>query len=55
VARFVSGEPMIAEPDKFEKWIWVRWDDLPDPLFVPLLNLKESGFNPLDFMKQNNS
>mgnify|MGYP002632669333 CR=1 FL=1 len=27
-------------------WCWENWDELPQPLFLPLQKLKESGFNP---------
>lgn len=39
-------EPKITEPDKWERFEWLRWDDLPEPLFLPLKHLKDSGYNP---------
>ncbi len=39
-------EPKITEPDKWERFEWRRWDNLPEPLFLSLKNLKESGYNP---------
>ncbi len=27
-------------------WAWAEWSNLPEPLFLPLLLLKKSGFNP---------
>ncbi len=27
-------------------WFWADWNDLPQPLFLPLQLLKSSGFNP---------
>lgn len=42
----VEGEPKIMEPEKCDEWAWFDWDNLPEPLFVPLRNLKRSGFRP---------
>ena len=39
VASRVSGEPQVTEPDKCKQWKWCRLDDLPEPLFLPLINL----------------
>ncbi len=39
-----KGEPEVLEPDKCETWQWFDWDDLPEPLFLPVKHLKESGF-----------
>ncbi|WP_051118236.1 nucleotide triphosphate diphosphatase NUDT15, partial [Vibrio campbellii] len=39
VASIVSGEPQVTEPDKCKQWKWCRLDDLPEPLFLPLINL----------------
>ncbi|MHC0044430.1 nucleotide triphosphate diphosphatase NUDT15 [Vibrio campbellii] len=39
VASGVSGEPQVTEPDKCKQWKWCRLDDLPEPLFLPLINL----------------
>lgn len=33
VAKWQGGEPMVAEPDKFESWDWYPLDRLPEPLF----------------------
>ncbi|MBN1645633.1 NUDIX domain-containing protein [Candidatus Woesearchaeota archaeon] len=41
-----SGEPRVMEPDRFEKWEWLEWDDLPDNMFLPNINLKKLGYNP---------
>ncbi|MEO1086354.1 MAG: NUDIX hydrolase [Acidobacteriota bacterium] len=43
--RFI-GEPRNLEPDKCEGWEWRPWDALPEPLFVPLANLRGQGFVP---------
>lgn len=39
VASIVSGEPQVTEPDKCKQWKWCWLDDLPEPLFLPLINL----------------
>lgn len=41
-----SDEPRLMEPDKFERWEWRDWDDMPEPLFLPFKTLVESGFRP---------
>lgn len=39
-----SGEPQLLEPDKCEGWAWFSWDNLPQPLFLPIQNLLKQGF-----------
>jgi 8-oxo-dGTP diphosphatase len=46
VADCDSGEPKVMEPDKYENWQWFDWDALPQPLFLPIQNLLEQGFDP---------
>lgn len=46
LADIASGEVKNLEPDKCERWEWFNWHDLPQPLFVPLQNLRKSGFDP---------
>ncbi|MEO1368515.1 MAG: NUDIX domain-containing protein [Acidobacteriota bacterium] len=41
-----TGEPRNLEPDKCDGWEWRPWDALPEPLFVPLANLRAQGFVP---------
>ena len=43
-----DGEPKAMEPDKFAKWEWVDWNNLPQPLFLPTANLKKQNFNPFE-------
>ena len=33
LAQLVSGEPMITEPEKWEKWEWFDINNLPEPIF----------------------
>lgn len=48
LADFDSGKVEIKEPDKCEKWDWFSWDNLPEPLFEPEINLLKQGYNPFD-------
>jgi 8-oxo-dGTP diphosphatase len=43
-----SGEPEIMEPNKCVEWKWFDWNNLPEPLFPPVLNLKAQNFNPFN-------
>lgn len=46
IADSFSGEPVIKEPDKCECWEWFEWSNLPQPLFLPILNLLKQDFDP---------
>lgn len=46
VGDWVSGEVTLCEPDKNEQWEWFFWETLPQPLFISMLNLLESGYHP---------
>lgn len=39
---------LVREPDKCSSWVWVSWDNLPTPLFLPLQTLVEEGYHPLN-------
>lgn len=39
-------EPQNVEPNMCDGWDWYEWDRLPQPLFWPLQNAVEAGFNP---------
>lgn len=41
-----GGEAEIREPAKCLEWRWVRWPDVPEPIFLPLKNFLESGQSP---------
>ncbi len=41
-----KGEAELREPDKCVSWCWCRWDELPEPLFIPILELKSLGWRP---------
>ena len=38
--------PMVGDNDRGRDWFWADWYDLPEPLFLPLRLLKQSGFEP---------
>ena len=44
--EYESGEPTVREPDKMLDWQWSDWDNLPQPLFPPVINLLKQGYNP---------
>lgn len=41
-----SGEPVLREPEACERWDRFAWDDPPQPLFLPVANLRATGFRP---------
>jgi 8-oxo-dGTP diphosphatase len=41
-----SGEPQLLEPEKCETWEWFPWNALPRPLFLPIENLLQTGYDP---------
>lgn len=45
-ANYKSGKIEQMEPDKCEKWDWFEWNNLPRPLFTPVINLIKQGYNP---------
>jgi 8-oxo-dGTP diphosphatase len=34
------------EPDKCYEWGWFDWNSMPNPLFQPLKEIIDSGYNP---------
>jgi 8-oxo-dGTP diphosphatase len=48
VADYAGGELKNMEPDKADDWDWYDWDNLPEPLFLPIKNLLKQGFNPFE-------
>jgi 8-oxo-dGTP diphosphatase len=48
VSDWLSGEPQVQEPDKQESLGWYAWDELPQPLFLPIQNLVAQNLNPFD-------
>jgi 8-oxo-dGTP diphosphatase len=45
IAKYHSGAVQLLEPSKCEKWEWVEWNALPQPLFKPLESLITLGHN----------
>jgi len=45
MAEAYCGELVLKEPKKCAGWFWFDWDDLPEPLFDPILSLLEQGFS----------
>ncbi len=41
VADYDAGIVQVKEPDKCDEWGWFSPEDLPSPLFLPILNLFE--------------
>ncbi|KAG2499860.1 hypothetical protein HYH03_002151 [Edaphochlamys debaryana] len=39
-------EAKLMEPHKCESWMWVPWDGIPEPTFLPLQALKDSPYRP---------
>jgi 8-oxo-dGTP diphosphatase len=46
LADYIDGEPERKEPKKCLEWKWADWNYLPHPLFTPVRNLKDSGYDP---------
>lgn len=47
ISDYESGEVKIMEPEKCESWEWFSWNNLPENLFLPIINLKLIAFKPL--------
>jgi 8-oxo-dGTP diphosphatase len=45
IAEYDSGEATAKEPEKCEEWRWFAWERLPEPLFLPIRNLKKLNLN----------
>lgn len=51
VLAFCSGgEPRVTEPDKCKQWRWCKLDELPQPLFLPLINLLKENPSLSEFI-----
>lgn len=42
IADYDSGQVKVLEPTKCEAWGWFGWDEFPEPLFLPIQNLREN-------------
>jgi 8-oxo-dGTP diphosphatase len=43
---WAGGEPAVREPDACAQWSWFRWDDAPEPLFLPVASLRATEVGP---------
>jgi 8-oxo-dGTP diphosphatase len=43
---WAAGEPVVREPEACALWGWFSWDEPPEPLFLPVANLRLTGFRP---------
>jgi len=41
---WAGGNPAVREPEACARWSWFRWDDAPEPLFLPVASLRAKGF-----------
>jgi ADP-ribose pyrophosphatase YjhB (NUDIX family)/3-methyladenine DNA glycosylase AlkD len=48
VADETAGEAAVKEPHKCERWDWFRWSQLPEPRFLPIVNLINDRVNLTD-------
>lgn len=55
VAKGVSGQPIIGEPEKIGQIGWYSLDKLPQPLMLPTANLFKTHPEVLDKLKTFNS
>ena len=46
IADWKSGVPKITEPDKVVDLGWYEWKKFPKPLFLPVIQLLKTSFNP---------
>jgi 8-oxo-dGTP diphosphatase len=46
IADYASGKVRVMEPHKCLEWQWREWNNLSQPLFLPIANLLKQGFNP---------
>lgn len=48
VCDYQSGKVRNVEPEKSGEWYWFSWDELPEPLFLPIKNLLIQNYNPFN-------
>lgn len=46
VAEAPDGEPERCEPELCLEWRWCGWNEIPEPLFLPIAHLRELGYRP---------
>ncbi len=45
IAEQTAGTPRVKEPDKCDRWDWFRWSEMPEPRFLPIVNLLQQNFS----------
>ena len=45
IADYDSGKVELKEHDKCELWEWFDWDNMPEPLYLPVKNLLKQDFS----------
>jgi 8-oxo-dGTP diphosphatase len=45
IAKYDSGRLTLKEPEKCDAWNWFEWSHLPEPSFLPILNLQKQNFS----------
>jgi 8-oxo-dGTP diphosphatase len=48
ISDYDGGEIKIMEPDKIIEFGWFDWNELPRPLFLPIINLLKTDFSPFN-------
>lgn len=43
---YKKGKVEVKEPEKCSEWRWFAWNNLPEPLFLPIINLKKQKLDP---------
>jgi 8-oxo-dGTP diphosphatase len=46
ISDYESGEVKVKEPNYSEDLEWFDWNNMPDKLFLPIINLKLTEFRP---------
>ena len=44
ISEYDSGELELREPQKCAEWGWFEWTQLPEPSFLPIINLLKQNF-----------
>lgn len=44
--EYLKGKPINMEPKKCCGWNWFEWENLPQPLSLPIQNLLKQNYNP---------
>lgn len=44
--KYIKRRPGIKDKEKYETLDWFKWDNLPEPLSLPIRNLLKQDYNP---------